>query len=259
MKEILEWIIHTWEMYWGSGFYQYLLLAAALYLLIFHRKKQSVRQTLAFSFAVLFVFLCPLTARIIRACIGQSVYWRVLWLLPAIPVIAMAAVEFLRGRKSRPVQLLLVLVCCGAIALSGQDMLRAGSYVRTANRQKVPDDIANICNLVLDEAARDEVTEIRMAADDYVASYARVYDASILQPYGRWGMGALIRQNSRIYNLMHQPEPRNYRKIAKLCQKTGCNFLVISVPEKRKRKIRRYGYTEIGTVGSYTIFQLEDS
>lgn len=259
MKAIIEWIISTWQNYWGDGFYQYLILVSAIYLMIFHRKKHSTRQVLAFSFTVLFVFLFPFTAVIIRRCIGASVYWRTLWLLPTIPIIALAATEFLRSKHSKLVQAVLLLVCCGVIALSGKDMISAEYYVKTSNRQKVPDEIARACTLVLEEAVKDGIDEIYMAADDHVASYARVFDASIHQPYGRRRMGALTKKSRRIYTLMHQPEPRKYRRIAWLCKRNKCNFLVISVPENKKSKIERYGYTEIGTAGAYVVFQLEES
>lgn len=259
MKALMQWIFDTWQMYWGDGFYQYLLLAAAAYLLLFHRKKESTRQVLAFSFVLLLIFLCPFTAKIIRACIGQSVYWRVLWLLPAIPVIALAATEFLRGRKSGPLRAVLLLLCCVLIALSGRDMLSAGNYVRTVNRQKVPDDVAHVCNMVLAEAAKDGISEIYMASDDYLCSYVRVCEPSIRQPYGRRGMGSLTQPNARLYRLMQEEEPRNYKRIAKLCQKIGCNFLVIAVPEEKTSHIEKYGYAKIGDVGSYSVYQLEAS
>ena len=41
MKETLELVLSTWVSYWGEGFYQYLLLAAVLYLLIWRRKKEK--------------------------------------------------------------------------------------------------------------------------------------------------------------------------------------------------------------------------
>lgn len=257
MKAVMQWIFTIWQMYWGGGFFQYLLLASAAYLLIFRRKKQSTRQVLAFSFLLLLIFVCPFTARIIRSCIGQSVYWRVLWLLPAIPVTALAATEFLRSRKPVSVQAALLLLCCILIALSGKDMLSADNYVRTLNRQKVPDDVALICNIVLEEAAKDGISEIYMASDEYLCSYVRVCAPSIRQPYGRRGMGSLTKENARLYRLMHEEEPRNYARIASLCKKIGCSFLAVSVPDAKAPLISRRGFELIGEAGAYSVYQLE--
>lgn len=261
MKDTWNEIIYIWKLYWNDGYYQYLLLAAAAYLLIFHRKKKSTRQVLSFSACVLFVFLCPLTARVIMFCIGESVYWRVLWLLPTIPVIALAATEFLRGRHSKIVQAVLLLLCCGVIALAGRDMLSAGNYTRTVNRQKVPDDIAHICSIILEEARRDGIAEsdIRMISDEYVASYVRVYDPSITQAYGRWGRNPVNKRCRLAYHYINRITPRRYRKIAKLSSRGGCNFLVLDIPVKKARKVERFGYVKIGQVGSYDVYQLEKS
>ncbi len=259
MKTVLEWIGLSWKWYWGDGYYQYLLLAAVLYLFICHRKEHHVRQTLAFCACLLLVFLFPLTARCISFCIGEKVYWRVLWLLPAIPVVALAATEFLRGRHSRLVQTVLLLCCCGVIALSGKDMLSAGNFTRTNNRMKVPDDIAHIANTLQEAAAKDGIQEIRvMTDDDYPVTYLRVYDPSIKQGYGRRMGGVMNHACYRVYRLLLKPK-LHYRKFARLSKKGGCNFIVIRVPEKKMKKIERYGYVKIGKVGSYSIFELKES
>ena len=100
MKEIIKQTVVFWENYWGDSLMMWLLLAAALFLLIFRRKKKSTRYLLLYLAAVLIVFFCPVTAKIIQKCIGELVYWRVLWLLPTIPVIAVALTEFLKERKN---------------------------------------------------------------------------------------------------------------------------------------------------------------
>lgn len=259
MKAALEWIGLSWERYWGDGYFQYLLLAAVVYLLIFHRKKQSVRHALSFSGCLLFFFLFPPTAKCLFFCIGEDVYWRVLWLLPAIPVIALAATEFLRGRHSRLAQAALLLVCCGVIALSGKDMLSAGNYSRTSNRMKVPDEIAHVGNMIREEAEANGITEIRVLGDEYLLSYLRVYDPSFIQAYGRGDKDPLSWNCVRLYHLIKAPEPRKYRRIANLARKAGFNFLVISVPENEVWKIRWRGYEKVGDVGSYVVFRRKSS
>ena len=41
MKEIVKQTLVFWQNYWGEGYFQYLLLAAVLYLLIFRRKNKK--------------------------------------------------------------------------------------------------------------------------------------------------------------------------------------------------------------------------
>ncbi len=259
MKAYFKWSLYIWQLFWGSGYHQYLLLIAAVYLLLFHRKKRSTRQVLVYSACVLLIFFCPLSAKVIVFCIGGNVYWRVLWLLPTVPVIALAATEFLRSRHSKLLQTVLLLVCCGVIAVSGKDMISDGNYTRTANAQKVPDDIAQICDLINARADEDGLEDYRVIGDEYLASYLRVYDPSVQQGYGRWGRGVVNNSCRHVYHLMKKEEPRRYRRIARFAKKGKCDFLVISVPDDKTQKIERFGYVEIGMIGEYRIYQLKET
>lgn len=260
MMAYFKWSIYIWQLFWNKGYYQYLLLAAAVYLLIFHRKKRSTRQVLIYSAFVLFIFFFPLSAKVIVFCIGGSVYWRVFWLLPIIPLIALAATEFLRSRRSKLTQAALLLVCCAAIAVSGRDMFTDGVYVRTGNAQKVPDDVAQICDTIKAEAEKDGLDDFLVMGDEYLSSYLRVYDPSVSQAYGRWGRDPVNNSCRRVYHLMKVEESRRkYRKIAKLSNRGGCDFLVISVPEEKTPLIERFHYVKIGEVGEYGIYQLEET
>lgn len=258
MKAYFKWSIYIWQLFWGSGYHQYLLLIAAAYLFLFHRKKRSVRQVLAYTLCVLLIFFFPLTAKVIVFCIGGNVYWRVLWLLPTVPVIALAATEFLRSLHSRTAQAALLLVCCAVIAVSGRDMISDNNYTKASNIQKVPDDVAQICDRITAEAEADGLENYRVVGDEYLASYLRVYDPSVQQAYGRWGRGVVNNSCRHVYHLMKNEEPRNYRRIARFAKKGKCDFLVISVPEEKTQKIERFGYVEIGQVGAYRIYQLEN-
>ena len=122
MKETLELVLSTWVSYWGEGFYQYLLLAAVLYLLIWRRKKESTRSILPYLLTVLVIFAFPLTAGIIYRCIGKSVYWRVLWILPTALVIALAGTEFIKERKSKALKFCLMILFAGVIGISGKSV-----------------------------------------------------------------------------------------------------------------------------------------
>ena len=96
MKELINQILNFWSNYWGDSLFLYLLILAAAYLLIFKRKEENVKYVLTYLLIMLFLFFCPLTAAVIQKCIGESVYWRVLWLIPSSPVIALAMTELIR-------------------------------------------------------------------------------------------------------------------------------------------------------------------
>lgn len=257
MKAMFSWILSIWKIYWNEGFYQYLLLVSVIYLLICKRKKAGARQALPFLFAMLFVFFCPFTAWLIRACIGESVYWRVLWLIPLIPVIALGATEFIRDRKSKLAQVILLLIFTGVIALSGKSVMQAGNYIRLANHQKVPNEVAYVCELMQEKAREENLTKLRVASDDYISAYIRVYDPTILMPYGRWAKGSLDYKADSLHKHINSAMP-NYKSVGKRAKQTHCNFLILpETSQDPHEALAKYGFNEIATAGSYTVYYRE--
>lgn len=256
MRELIEWIISNWNAYWGDGFYQYLLLAAALYLIVQRRKEKNTRAALVYSLLLLLVFAAPVSAAVIRACLGDEVYWRVLWLLPAIPLIALAGTDFLRRRKTKAAKFVLLLVFSGVIALSGRGMFRADNFAPSANPQKVPSEVAYFCNFITEKAAEDGLEEVRLATDEYLSSYIRVYDASILMPYGRRGKGALGKYSQAMYDQINAEEP-SFKRIARAGKRLECHFIIMDLRgQDATDTFAAYGYTKVGELHKYTIFQL---
>ena len=255
MKEILKQSVNFWQSYWGDSLMPWLLLASVLFLVIFRRKKKSTKYLLLYLFLVLVLFFCPPTAKIIQKCIGSLVYWRVLWLLPVAPVIAVAMTEFLKEREG-VIQFILVAVAAVVVALCGKGICQAGNYKLVHNYQQVPDEVAAICEMVKQDA-RD--AEFLLAADNYIGPYVRVYDPSIYMLFNREGRGGTGEGVRQLYLEINAPV-FNYRNIASSGKRLSCNYLVVKIPnEQQKSELELYGYREVGTAGSYALYRLGES
>ena len=255
MKEFIKEIIGFWNNYWGDSFVPWLLLAAVVYLLIFRRKKESTKYVLLYLAAALVLFFCPVTAKIIQACIGETVYWRVLWLVPSTPVIAFAMTEFLKERKSAA-KIAALALCAVLIVISGKGIYQAGNYHLVHNYQKVPDEVAGICEMVKKDAG-DAL--FLLAADNYIGPYVRVYDPSIQMMFNREGRGGYGAGSRRLYLEINAPV-LNYRNIGAVGRRTFCNYLVVKVPnEEQKKELEMYGYQEVGNVNCYSLYRLGES
>ena len=123
MKEIIAWTVNVWRMYWGNGWIPYLLALGGACALIFGKKKKNSLSLVLYSVFLLVLFFCPFSGRVIMKCIGKIVYWRVLWLLPTVPLIAGGFTELVRRSRNRIVQVILVLVLTGVI--SEKDALKS--------------------------------------------------------------------------------------------------------------------------------------
>ena len=95
MLEYTKIAIEKLLLYIGDSWQYGLFLAALLYLLFSKEEKKTKRFFVSYTIVFLVVFFCPITAKIIMDyCIGQSVYWRMLWLLPIPLFIAVAGTKF---------------------------------------------------------------------------------------------------------------------------------------------------------------------
>lgn len=251
MKEILEWIVSTWNSYWGTGYYHILFLLAFVYLLFMRNKSREKKWILAYAGGALLVFLCPVSAEIIGRCLGKEVYWRVLWIVPAAAVIALAGTELVRSQK-RGIRVAVILLFVAVAAFCGKSIWHSENYEKVHNYQKVPDEVAGICNMIAQDAGGEVV---RVASDDHIASYIRVYDPSMFMPYGRSGRGAVSANAKKLYLEIITPDP-NYENIAALAREEACNYLVMEVKNDAQREIfAANGYEEVGMINEYGVFR----
>ena len=254
MKEALCVSLDAWQKYWGNGFYEYLLMMAFLYFIVFGRKKEQAKTVLAYIAVVLAVFFCPVTAYIMQKCVGALVYWRVLWILPVVPVIAWAGTCFLKKNENKKgLQGILLIGLIAVLAFAGTGLNSNGFYEKVHNFQKIPDETAKICDLINSQKEEGEV--VCLAADDKVSSYVRVYDPSIRMPYGRGGNGSVNRYARRLHDELVSEVPV-IRNVVKYAKRLECNYLVFPLPgEKKQAYMESKGFHLTGQINGYGIFK----
>lgn len=252
MTGSFDWIVLKWEAFWGSGYYQYFFAAALVYLIFAARKKKEAGWLAAYVLAALALFFFPVSVAVISYCIGADVYWRILWILQA-PLVICAAVTFLTRDKKRGVTAAIAVVFIAVAAFGGKFILTGDTYEKVHNFQKIPDEVAGICNLVRSDAGDNEVL---LAADDDIATYVRVYDPSILMPYGRRKGGARTKDAIELYVALSSAE-KDYGAVGELAKSQNCNYLVAYITsEEEKQILNEKGYREVGMINSYGVYRL---
>ncbi len=250
VKEMFANAVSSWQQYWGDGFMQYLLLAALILLVILAVRDKDARALLIYTAAALFVFFCPLTEQLLMKAFEDTVYWRVLWILPTGIVIAYAFTAYLIKPKKTWIRIPGVIAVLVIAALCGKAQNFAGSYTLTHNRPQVPDEVAQIGQTILEDAPEGKAVA---AADDHVASYLRVYDASIRMPYGRRAEGARNDDCRRLYELLQTPGS-DAKEISDIAKAQKCTHLVIYQPGPDGMKtLKEEGWSEIGEADGYYI------
>lgn len=266
MREVINLIFSTWQSYWSGSWYPYLLVAAVLWIVAesIRYKKNTEKAcavqradegiTLAlYTLLMLAVFFFPVTAWILQKCIGAEVYWRVLWAVPVVPLLAYTGTRLVRMSKKRIAQAAVLAVMLGVTVISGKSIYD-GNYSRVHNYQQVPDEVAHVCNLI--NAHRGDGDAL-LATDNNLSPYIRVYDPSIRMPYGRLGRGAKAEIDRTIYHDINF-ESDKYAEIAQNAKHRGCTYLAICIyNEEQQKEIEAEGYVLLDFVNQYGVFALD--
>ena len=88
--------------YCGKGMMTALFLLALVYLFFQEKNKNHRMIFLYMPVVTLLLYFCPLVSKLVYSFIGEDLYWRFLWLLPIVVVIAYTAVKIistLQGKK----------------------------------------------------------------------------------------------------------------------------------------------------------------
>ena len=97
----------------------------------------------------------------------------------------------------------------------------------------------------------------RIAADEYTASYIRVYDPSLKMAYGRRGDGAVGKKARVLYKQITSEVPDG-KKTSSLADAVHCTYVVMVPPDENfVLDMVAGGYQVLDTVSPYYIFSCD--
>ena len=139
-------------------------------------------------------------------------------------------------------------------------MLKSGSYVRLSNHQKVPDEVAYICNMISEAASASGITEIRFASDDYLNSYIRGLRRIHSDAVRTLGKGS-ARSGKRTAVSGNDIGLAELPQAGKACQTKRMQFSGPAAKRKRPGTgpLRNTAMKKSAQAGSYTIYQMTDT
>lgn len=239
--------------YVGGGWHYILFLVALIYLIISKNERGSRMWLAGYSILFAAFYICPLTAYIIMEyCIGDLVYWRMLWLLPFSPVIACAAARLCMRWKRAGAQALCMAALTLCIVVTGRNPYvgEKAVYVRAHNLQKLPTDACRVCDVI--NASLEAGESALAVVPDELNGYVRQYDASLRLAYGR--RSKLRKARRRLHRQMNLENPK-IRRIVRLARKLGVNYVVYASDEIQRRRFERRGFLCVGQVGVYSVYK----
>ena len=245
-----------WLRLYIGGSCQIILPGLALLYLLLSKEERNHRRLFAgFSCIFAILYICPLTARGIMRCIGDNVYWRLLWVLPLPIITAYTGTRLYERVNARWKKAGLFVLMTGVICLTGKNVyLQDSPYVKAANMQKLPEEVAVICQIIREDAGEDSTPRIAVPAK--LSGYIRQYDAGIEMLYGRRGTkrpyGKQVKFRLRRY---FNGKFVNYKKLTTFLRKGETQYVVLGTRKETEKKMRKRGFEIIGRAGEYVIYK----
>lgn len=254
MSGTLDIVFEKYRLFSGDSAMLIVYFIILLALFLKNKENKAVEERIFTVYHIIFiaVAICPFTANIIMEyCVGEEVYWRMMWLMPMQMVIAYVATKAVENSGGTVKRIFGAALVCLAIFVIGSDTLTEDNFIKTANRTKLNTETVLICEKVKEDAKEQDIEQIKLATVGVVLSEVRQYNGEILMPYGRKSARAY---NDELYILVAEPES-DVKKMAKKLRKKGCNYVALYVTQERRDLLENEGLVWLGEYGEYTLFR----
>ena len=248
-------------MYGGSAIW-ILFVVALIYLFI---AEKPFRKTVVLpAVALLIVVLNPVCYTYLWKPMVRYAFWRMFWLFPVVPVIALAAtcaVLRIRGRLNRKAAGVLAAIAMAALIGVGGNCVYSyalTSFSPASNPHKLPGDVLAVGEFLLKQDPHP-----RVVVEQELYSYIRQIYPDITTLYGRNNEGFIskIEPRRKEVALTLRNGELNLNHVASCMRELNFDYLVKTAHDARdlllEKKYRDAGFEKIGQIGTYGIFQLE--
>lgn len=239
----------------SSGNYYYLFYIVVLLILIFLLKGRRVRFVIPAIVLTLFIFN-PIVYKYWNK-LGLYAYWRVMWVIPVIPVCATLPSILAEKIKNNilknvvGIMLVLIFIPLGGYIYNSED----GRFEFCAdNYSKLPQSVVEVSMKLLEEDDNP-----RIVADPSIGVYIRQFSGRIDTLYGRDIYGYIdgITSNANLVNANLKLENGDMSYVANVMLNEGYDYLVVPYSsEKRKTSLEKAGFTTIDSIAGYDIYKV---
>lgn len=238
----------AYERYAATGVIQLLLISAVMIILIKDKKKEN-RQLAYYVIMLLIIIFLPPVGFIFGKYLGESVYWRIFWLVPSVIVIAYAATRLIEQQGRALQKKITFLAITVLIMIGGKFIYNSENFTKSTNPYKIPQEVIEICEMVAPEGTT------RIVVPETIVSYIRQYNPEIDMLYGRnLGKDTQKGKNYQFLLQLNSPQP-DISYIAEYARARECEFVVFENTSSGIEEMINYGYENYGSTASYTVFK----
>lgn len=157
--------------------------------------------------------------------LGTYAYWRMLWVVPMIPVLATAIPSLTEKLRKTWIKGIIVTFFIGGIILSGTFLYNGtgGSFVEATNIDKLPEKVIQIADRLL------EFNDYpRVVAQDPIGVYIRQYTGNIDTLFGRDIHGNILYPSMMAKEQIAAISAGDWKSASQTMLDEGYEYLVIS-------------------------------
>ena len=253
MKETMTLIWTTVRESYAGNLIFPLYLASLVYLAVTDRKNS--KKIVGPSVILMLILFNPVLYDRVFIKTLSSAYWRSLWLIPAVPVVACAVIRLFghlpaRWMKAVAAADLAVLIVFGGTFVytgSGREVTKA------ENLYKLPQDAVDVSRELLRLS-----DEPHVVMDRELFCYTRQYSSRIIQMYGRdaWGYMDDIRDDCKaVYDELQKQAP-DYGFVAGSMRDQGFTYLVQSKEGEDQAAVEQAGFRLVSEIDGFSIWEL---
>ena len=234
----------------GNWFY-YIAPVCLLFLVLFWKKR---RVTFAIPILIIMVLVMnPLAKEKFEKVTETGYYWRLLWIIPIIPICAALPGMIEEKIKFQYTKGIITVVFAGLFILLGSYTYdqRLARFYKPANEVKIEQPFVDIADTLL---TYDDHPYVVM--DHWPSVFIRQYTPQIRMLYGRdiYGFGTLSPLGAKIHDQLYSGQ---YTEMASAMLDDGYQYLVTDDSEEGKRDaLGNAGFLYLSRVDQYGIYKL---
>ena len=240
-------MVEAYKSFKGTGLYFLLFIASIIFVLFNKKIKKNVKIVFGFFSIIIFIInLNTIFAKIYTKILGDSVYWRVYWMLPLGISIAFMLTCMIFSSKDYSKQLLLCVIAGLLILVSGDFVYNSDNFKKVNNYYKIDDEVLDIVNYISSEKGDYK----KLAGPPEFEVYTRQIDGTIILTMNRiWGEAP---KGSIVYYINNV----NYKELRDSAIKNYTNYIVIENSKiKPDDNFSNYDFNEIYKNEKYTLYK----
>lgn len=210
MKDTFSLAINELAIVMESGPILYLIPVCLIYLYFKDKSSQWRTFFLWGTLFLFFLYLCPISGKILHYCLSKGTYFRIFWLVPLVPLFCYTAttiITHLHGIK----RLCLFLVLLFFTTRFGSYMLKEPNFRPVTNPYKLTQESVDTAKWLPDGAY--------IVGADWLVPFIRQYNPTITLVNTRTGSDAISVELAKGYP--------DLAVLGPLVQNSGCDFVAI--------------------------------